>query len=867
MPFRQLARRPLTSRLVVGSLAAALGLTAAVLITGCESTNTPPPSASAMYARGSTGSFASSITLPPVADELWFVPADAPVGVTEDPRDALDVIGAQTGFGAIVSGEPELAERTLSFPWRRNADAEAIRAAISERLTRVAELRARGEHQQALTVVDEILFLDEDQPTARRLRPELERLALQEWSGEARRAIAGLDPAERACGAGEATQMVVDRIAAGDRDFGVGHLPAPPADGLTEPGLVGRIVLAESTRERAPRWIRRPFLMPLAGTRIEGRVDGMIADVDIVQRYHNPASVPIEATYVFPLPDRAAVRDFVMTIGSRTIRGIVRDRDEAERLYARAVAAGHTASLMRQDRPNLFTQRVGNIPPHEAIDLRLTYLDEPTLEDGWLELAVPLAVKPRYRPAGSPAGVPSSAGVRAAASGPGGSAPAVQLDLTVHADSGIAGVAAGHPEILASREHAGAVRFRTDAGGIRLDRDLRLRWQVAIDRPRTIVASHWDGAQGWFVAQLVPPSLDAALIATPTTPRSVVLLLDVSGSMEGPMLELMRLAAAGIVDALGPDDRFDLVAFANAPTPFLNGLVRTSPDRRRAAGQWLAALRAEGGTEMEPALRMAYRIAGDADPDRDTAVILLSDALTSAEDTLIARADRGGGVRLHAIGIGDAPNRFLVDRLAAAGGGLATVIPLGADATVAGRRLAQRTAATILRDLRISADPDAVQDLILPRGHDLVPGRPVTIIGRYPLPGRHRIWLEGTGPRGVETIPVDLELAGVAGPDALPAAWARAQIAGWEREHAAARSDRVRGALREQIRDTALAFGLASRDTSFVAVDAASRTGWPPAHSVTQIAPVARDMTRPGPIGAGPDAAGWWTDGSPEGDG
>ena len=134
-------------------------------------------------------------------------------------------------------------------------------------------------------------------------------------------------------------------------------------------------------------------------------VSGYIATVEVTQQFHNPFDAKIEAVYVFPLPENAAVHDFVMTLGERRIRGVIRERQEAERIYADAKSRGHVASLLTQERPNIFTQAVANIEPGRQIDVTIQYYNTLACVDGWYEFVFPMVVGPRYNPSSSADGI------------------------------------------------------------------------------------------------------------------------------------------------------------------------------------------------------------------------------------------------------------------------------------------------------------------------------------------------------------------------------------------------------------------------------------------------------------------------------
>jgi len=145
--------------------------------------------------------------------------------------------------------------------------------------------------------------------------------------------------------------------------------------------------------------------MPLKHTAVKAAISGYIATVKVTQQFQNPYEEKIEAVYVFPLPENAAVNEFVMTIGERRIRGIIREREEAEKIYRKAKQQGYVASLLTQERPNIFTQSVANLEPGKAIDVTIQYFHTLACSDGWYEFVFPMVVGPRFNPPGTTDGV------------------------------------------------------------------------------------------------------------------------------------------------------------------------------------------------------------------------------------------------------------------------------------------------------------------------------------------------------------------------------------------------------------------------------------------------------------------------------
>lgn len=259
--------------------------------------------------------------------------------------------------------------------------------------------------------------------------------------------------------------------------------------------------------------------LPLERTLVDARLDGLIARVQLANQYHNPYNETIDATYVFPLPGDAALTDFILTIGTRKIRGMVRERAEAERLYRAASAQGFKASLLQANEDNLFTQTLSNLAPDSRIDITLEYVQAVAPHNGLTELTIPFAV----------GGLPNSPEKPGAPLPPGASnlrevglrylAPdersrhKIELSLEVNAPTGITAVASPSHKISVTQTPGAPKQARISlaAGANRVpNRDLVIRLS---HEPATPIA-HFVRQGGHFLALLpsskaIPPKINA----------------------------------------------------------------------------------------------------------------------------------------------------------------------------------------------------------------------------------------------------------------------------------------------------------------------------------------------------------------------
>ena len=603
-------------------------------------------------------------------------------------------------------------------------------------------------------------------------------------------------------------------------------------------------------------------VLPLRAVEIDAQVVGLAATTRVRQRFVNPADMPIEVTYVFPLPGRAAVTSFTATLGSRRITGVLKEREAAREAYDLAVASGQRAAIAEEDRPEVFSIRVGNLLPGEDAGVELELTGPVAVEGGEATYRFPLVVADRYTAGATLAGeqsglelglglgqdtdaVPDASRVTPPRYQPADERP--DLDIVVRLDA--AGLNLAN---LRSTLHAFAVEDTDEgirlrlAAGQTLDRDLLVRWDVAGDQPETsalVVPDPGESATGSWSLTIVPP-------ASPETgarsPRDVVILLDRSGSMSGWKIVAARRAAARIVDSLDRDDRFQVLAFDHLiEHPGGQEALVPATDRNRfAAVGWLSGLRARGGTEMAAPLQQAAALLAASDTgtaSRHHALVLVTDGQISGEDHVLATvAPLLSQTRVFAVGVDRAVNAGFLDRLAAAGRGQWELVESEDRLDDVLARVTRAVTEPAFTDVRVSGsgieiEPESVVPRLAP---DAYPGAPCTLSGRFRLcpgatPEQARLRVTAH-PTSAVTAPLDAPMTTrVEETPAVRAIWARARVRDLEDTYACGTGHMAE--LAAQIVATSLRFGVLSRFTAFVAVDE-EQTG------AEQMAPVAQPV-------------------------
>jgi Ca-activated chloride channel family protein len=585
---------------------------------------------------------------------------------------------------------------------------------------------------------------------------------------------------------------------------------------------------------------------PLQHTEVAADVSGYIGRTVVEQVYGNPFSEVIEAVYVFPLPTMAAVNDFVMEIGGRKIVGLIRPREEAERIYQEARARGQTVSLLTQERPNIFTQSVANIEPGGEVKIKITYFERLLFQHGYYEWIFPMVVGPRYIP-GTPAG---TAGGTTAAPTPtptptptGGGGWSPPTDRVSDADRIT-------PPVLRPGERSGhdiGLTVKLDAGlpitdlrtvthcvdieevsdrarGITLspadgipNRDFVLRWSVAGAETQFGVLAH-RAAGGGFLTLMMQPPLDPS--DAQVTPREITFIMDISGSMSGLPIGISKEIVRRTLDELRAEDMFNIFVFASGNGQLWEEARKKSEETVREAREYVDQLCGGGGTEMLAGVRRA--IQGRHDPQYLQMYVFLTDGYVGNEDEILRMIkEERGEARFFGFGIGSSVNRYLIDGIGEFGGGTSeAVIPRDPDhAGRAVARLFDAIDSPVLVDVRIDWNGLPVEDVYPRRIPDLFAGQTIAVVARYTGAAEGTAYVEArVGGRQVRA-PVLVRLPeSEPANEALAPIWARWRIADLSKEMVTAETNR-QAELKRQITDLAVEFRLVSQFTAFVAVD------------------------------------------------
>jgi Ca-activated chloride channel family protein len=569
-------------------------------------------------------------------------------------------------------------------------------------------------------------------------------------------------------------------------------------------------------------------ICPLKHTDVKAEVSGSLARVTVTQEFHNPFKEKIEAVYTFPLPQNAAVDDMTMLVGDRVVRGKILRREEAQAVYEAARNNGQTASLLNQERPNIFTQSVANILPGEEIKITISYVETLKYEDGSYELVFPMVVGPRYVP-GNPAGAQGSGFAPDTDQVPDGSSITPQpvaagmraghdisIDVALDAGVPVDSIASKTHEVNFERLDLHRARVRLKDQATIPNKDFILRYDVAGQKIADAVLTQSAGTGGFFTLILQPPE---RVTSEDVTPKELVFVLDTSGSMSGFPIEKAKETMKLALDSLYPYDTFNLITFSGDEHILFLEPVPATPENLEKAQKFLASREGGGGTEMMKAIKASMDPSDKQDHVR--IVCFMTDGYVGNDMEIISEVQKHLNARVFAFGIGGSVNRFLLDNMAKYGRGEVEYVGLGDDGSAAARRFHERVRNPLLTDLSVDWNGMPVTDVYPKSIPDLFSAKPVILTGRYTAGARGTIRVKGkmSGRDFIREIPIDFS-SGQSDHSVLATLWARARVDDLMSEDL---KGAQQGAMREDVKQTITQLGLDYRlmtqFTSFVAVE------------------------------------------------
>lgn len=551
--------------------------------------------------------------------------------------------------------------------------------------------------------------------------------------------------------------------------------------------------------------------LPLKDTRVEITVSGVIADVKVVQTYQNTGTRPINATYVFPASTRAAVYGMQMRIGNDLIVAKIKEREKAKQEFETAKKEGKSASLLEEDRPNVFTMNLANLMPQEGVEIELRYTELLVPTDGVYQFVYPTVVGPRY------ASEKETGDGKKLVETPythEGEKPASTLHISARISAGLPILDLNCPSHKITPEWKSATVAQLsldDTDPFTGDRDFVVNYRLAGNQIASGLLLYQGVDENFFLYMAEPP---ARVAPEDIPPREYVFVVDVSGSMEGFPLKTATQLLSDLIGGLRPTDYFNLVLFSGDSTVLSKEPLQANQENVNRAIDLLTKQRGNGGTELLPALKEAMNT--PRQPGVARSVVLVTDGYISAEkDVFDYIRENLGEANVFAFGIGTSVNRYLIEGVARAGLGEPFIVEKESDAAQSAAKFREYIQSPVLTDINIRSIGFETYDVQPGHFPDLLAQRPVVFFGKWRGPVGGTFELTGKTGRGDFTTSLDI---GSVQPEeensALRYLWARSRISDLsDFGDSTASDDQIK-----EITSLGLKYNLLTRYTSFIAV-------------------------------------------------
>ncbi len=574
--------------------------------------------------------------------------------------------------------------------------------------------------------------------------------------------------------------------------------------------------------------------LPLKSTSARVDIAGVIADVQVTQVYKNEGKNTLEAIYVFPASTRAAVYGMKMTIGKRTIVAKIQEREEARKNYETAKKEGRSASLLEQQRPNVFQMNVANIHPGDKIKVELNYTELLVPSEGIYEFAYPTVVGPRYSETPAAGATPSEQWVQNPYLHE-GEAPTYTFDMGVT-------ISAGLPiQKISCDTHKTNILYKgKTVATVTLDkseknggnRDYIIKYQLAGGKIQSGILLYEGEKENFFLLMVQPPKKVKPM---QIPPREYIFVVDISGSMSGYPLEVSKKMVADLINNLKPTDTFNVLLFAGSSAVMSEkGSLPATAENIQQAIWLIENQRGGGGTRILPALERSFALPPTRGGSRT--IVPITDGYVNVEPEVFQLIrDKLNEANLFAFGIGTSVNRLLIEGMAHAGMGEPFIVTNGSEAAAQGVKFRQYVCSPVLTGVKLNFGKFEVYDVEPPAVPDVLAERPVICFGKWRGTPGGRIELGGFSGGGTyeKTIMVE-KVRPLKENAALRYLWARQRI----RILGDFNTLRIDDERVKQITQLGLKYNLLTHYTSFVAIDSIIRDKKGESKTVKQALPL-----------------------------
>ena len=552
----------------------------------------------------------------------------------------------------------------------------------------------------------------------------------------------------------------------------------------------------------------------LINSDVEVKIAGMIAEVTVAQEYHNSSDQILNTNYIFPGSSQSAVYYMEMEVNGRTIKAVVKEKEEAKEVFEAAKKAGKSASLMEHHRPNVFQMSLANIQPNSSVFVRFKYTETLLPYQKKYDFVFPTLVGPRYANSES-AEEDSWANnpfVNSEAENYQGKKPTFSISLSLNAGMPINNASwKSHPK--ANVKFQAADRLTTTL--VHSDNsvgDFIFSYQLALDEIASGLLLYEGEEENFFLYSMQPPKRPNMDIMPP---RDYVFIVDISGSMDGFPIEVSKKLITSILQGLNETERFNILLFAGSSEEYATELRPATKSNIEDAIDFITNQNGSGGTEILPAIERALGMMEDK--DRSNTVVIATDGLVTVEREAIALIeDNLGKANFFPFGIGTNSNRYIIEALANAGMSEAFICTSKEEALQKAANFKEMVSNPVLTDIKVDFKGMKTYDVLPKRVPDLFGDKPLVIFGKYKEINDGRISVKGKNGNGNFQDEYKAgEISASADNAALRYLWARQRVKMLSDYH----RTQPEGKLKKEIIDLGINYNLLTEFTSFVAVD------------------------------------------------
>ncbi len=558
--------------------------------------------------------------------------------------------------------------------------------------------------------------------------------------------------------------------------------------------------------------------LPLYSTSAEVNIAGVIADVKVKQVYKNTGKKPIEAIYIFPASTRAAVYGMTMTIGERVLVAEIQKKEEARKTYEKALKEGKSASLLEQQRPNVFQMNVGNIMPGDTIIVELKYTELLIPSDGIYEFVYPSVVGPRYSNKSADSAKPEDRFVETPYLHE-GEKPTYLFDVKVNIASAVPLddiECKSHKINIEKISTVQAYCTLNESEKYSGNRDYILKYRLTGNKIQSGLLLSENDKENFFLLMLQPPK---RVEPKQIPPREFIFIVDVSGSMRGKPLDISKDMMRKLLGNLRQGEKFNILLFAGGSEVLSENSIDVSPRNIQKAIDLIDEQKGGGGTELLPALKRVFSLPNEQGKSRT--IVILTDGYVDVEEEAfdLIRTNLNQS-NVFAFGIGGSVNRFLIEGIARVGMGEPFIVTKNENSDVIVEKFRKYVESPVMTDIKVEYDGFTTYDVEPVSIPDVLAERPILVYGKWMGQPSGNIIVSGVSGDTKYKVEIGVqEFSTLTQGDALKYLWARNEIAIISDYN----SLRKKVDRKDEITELGLKYNLLTDFTSFVAVDYISR--------------------------------------------